>query len=149
MTKMTFFPLLFALLLPLGCASYDAKRNQVDIAPIEFAPGILSSVGDVKKMRQERETLKRGMIHFSCVAFYANDPLEHTRPCETTGFSLLNATGKEVIRKFPNHEGKIEFPVASGQAYRIKSEASKSWKVEQEPTGDIKSGDTVRVVLRR
>jgi len=138
MTKRTkrFFLL---LILPslAACASAPKTSSPED------------AVAAAKKADETRDAYLKTVIHVECSVYRVGTSFGKASACHTVDFSLEDEDQVEVARKNPDREGTLDFPVPEGKKFRIVPKVTGDWTIEQIPAGDLKAGDSVRIILRK
>ncbi|MBS1963643.1 MAG: hypothetical protein JST04_15620 [Bdellovibrionales bacterium] len=128
---------LFAL-LPLGCGSPEKKPDSQKSTETD-------SAGAVAAASVDRSTV----IHVVCTVYRVNRAVEGASACKTIDFAVEDGDGVEIARKNPDANGTIDFPVPAGKSFKVVPRVPGAWTIEWIPTGDLKAGDSVKVILRR
>jgi hypothetical protein len=84
-----------------------------------------------------------------CSVYRVGTSFGKASACHTVDFSLEDEDQVEVARKNPNRKGSLDFPVPEGKAFHIVPKVTSDWTIEQIPAGDLKAGDSVRIILRK
>lgn len=107
------------------------------------------SVAAAKKADEARETYLKSVIHVECSVYRVGTSFGNASACRTVDFSLEDEDQIEIARKNPNREGAIDFPVSDGKSFRLIPKVTSDWTIEQIPAGELKAGDSVRIILRK
>lgn len=130
--------LALSLILPMACASSPPPSKET----AEGAAPAGSPAADESKV-------PANTIRVFCSVYRIRRPLADPSACRSIDFALEDLDGVEIARKNPDAKGTLDFAVPADKAFRVIPRVSEAWTIEWEPPGDLKAGDSVRVILRR
>jgi hypothetical protein len=132
------------------------KRTLLSISVLLFVGGCASPVpapntekSPTVEKKEVASSPVKNAIHVRCSIYRIGTSARKAGACKSIDFALEDENDVEISRKNPDRKGKIDFPVPPEKAFHVIPKVPSSWTIEIIPSGDLKAGDSVRVILRR